>query len=157
MLETRKGRRVVATFAIALATAGHAIASAEAETSADAAAAMQATQDACAAWRTGDAAALERLLADGFTLVGSDAGVQTREEVLAEVRTGEPRYERFENVDMTARLWGDVAMVRGVTRLKGAAAGAPFELEVRFTDLLVREDGRWRLVSSHVTRLPAAP
>lgn len=121
---------------------------------ADAEAAMAATQAACRAFREGDVAAAERLLLPEFTLVSSSSRVDSREQALAEVRAREPRYERFENVDMTARVYGDVAMVRGVTRLAGTAAGERFELEVRFTDLLLRTPDGWKLVTSHVTRIP---
>jgi ketosteroid isomerase-like protein len=122
--------------------------------SADAEAAMAATQAACTAFREGDVAAAERLLLPEFTLVSSSSRVDSREQALAEVRAREPRYERFENVDMTARVYGDVAMVRGVTRLAGTAAGERFELDVRFTDLLLRTPDGWKLVTSHVTRIP---
>jgi hypothetical protein len=139
---------------IVVGGAGLALAAPDETNERDVGAAMQATQDACTAFRTGDLAAAERLLAPEFTLVGSDGTVQTREESLAEIRAGDPRYTRFENFDMTARRYGDVVMVRGVTRLQGVAAGTAFEGEVLFTDLLVRSGDGWRLVTSHVTRLP---
>jgi ketosteroid isomerase-like protein len=115
---------------------------------------MAATQAACTAFREGDVAAAEQLLLPEFTLVSSSSRIDSREQALAEVRAREPRYERFENVDMTARVYGDVAMVRGVTRLAGTAAGERFELDVRFTDLLLRTPDGWKLVTSHVTRIP---
>lgn len=130
------------------------VAPAGASAAADAEAAMAVTQEACKAFREGDVAAAERLLLPEFTLVSSSSRVDSREATLAEVRAREPRYERFENVDMTARVYGDVAMVRGVTRLAGTAAGERFELDVRFTDLLLRKPDGWKLVTSHVTRIP---
>lgn len=140
---------------IALIAALAARSDAPASSSGDEVAAMNATQEACVAFRTGDLAAAESLLAPEFTLVSSDASVQSRAEALAEIRAGEPRYERFENVDMTARVYGDLAMVRGITRLKGTSKGSPFELDVRFTDLLLRSRTGWKIVTSHVTRIPA--
>jgi ketosteroid isomerase-like protein len=143
---------VAMTAAVALASIAATTGASGGSATADERAAMQATQDACTAFRTGDLAAAERLLAPEFTLVNSDATIQSRADALAEIRAGDPRYERFENVDMTARIYGDVAMVRGVTRLRGVASGKAFEGEVLFTDLLERTATGWRLITSHVTR-----
>lgn len=85
---------------------------------------MALTQAACDAFRLRDIGALERLLAPEFTLVGPSADVQTREQALAEVRAGEPRYAVFRNHSMNARVWGDVAVVVGITSLEGTPAAS---------------------------------
>lgn len=115
---------------------------------------MAATQAACDAFRLRDLAALERLLAPDFVLVSTNAEVQSRAQAIKEVRDGDPQYERFENHDMTARIYGDAAVVQGITSLKGRSGGKPFAVDVRFTDTLVRVAGRWTIVVSHVTRIP---
>ncbi len=112
---------------------------------------MQVTQDACVAFLEADLKAVEALLAPGFTLVNSNAVVQTREEVLAEVRNRDPVYTEFRNHSMTARVFGDAAIVQGITTVKGSSGGQVFDVNVRFTDTLIREKGKWRLVVSHVT------
>ena len=119
--------------------------------------AMAATQAACDAFRLRDIPALERLLAPEFTLVSTNAEVQSRAQAIQEVRDGDPQYERFENHSMSARVYGDTAVVQGITSLKGRSGGKPFALDVRFTDTLVRTNGRWSIVVSHVTRIPAKP
>ena len=117
--------------------------------------AMAATQAACDAFRLRDLPALERLLAPEFTLVSTNAEVQTRAQALQEVRAGDPQYERFENHSMTARIYGNTAVVQGITSLKGRSGGTPFAVDVRFTDTLVRANGHWAIVVSHVTRIPS--
>jgi ketosteroid isomerase-like protein len=119
--------------------------------------AMAATQAACDAFRLRDIAALERLLAPEFVLVSTNADVQSRAQAIQEVRDGDPQYDRFENHSMSARVYGDTAVVQGITSLKGRSGGKPFALDVRFTDTLVRVDGRWSIVVSHVTRIPSPP
>ena len=114
---------------------------------------MQVTQDACVAFLKADVAAAEALLAPGFTLVNSSAVVQTREEVLAEIRNRDPLYDEFRNHSMTARVFGDAAIVQGITTVKGKSGGQAFDVNVRFTDTLIRERGKWRLVVSHVTAI----
>jgi ketosteroid isomerase-like protein len=56
---------------------------------------------------------------------------------------------------MTARVYGDAAVVQGITSLKGLSGGKPFALDVRFTDTLIRADGAWKIAVSHVTLIPA--
>jgi len=114
---------------------------------------MQVTQDACVAFLTADLKAVEALLAPGFTLVNSSAVVQTREEVLAEIRNRDPVYTEFRNHSMTARVFGHAAIVQGITSVKGTSGGHAFDVNVRFTDTLIREKGKWRLVVSHVTAI----
>lgn len=132
---------------LVLAAAARAAATPEAEV-------MAVTQAACDAFRLQDLPALERLLAPDFTLVGTDAQIQPRAQAFAEVRAGEPTYEVFRNHDMTARVYGDAAVVQGITSLKGLSGGKPFALDVRFTDTLIRTGGTWKIVVSHVTLIP---
>ena len=115
---------------------------------------MQVTQDACVAFLEADLAAAEALLAPGFTLVNSQAVVQSREEVLAEIRNRDPVYEVFRNHSMTARVFGHAAIVQGITTAKGKSGEHAFDVNVRFTDTLIRDKGKWRLVVSHVTAIP---
>ena len=142
-------KRLFAAVALALCAVTSALASPSEEQKA-----MDATQAACVAFRMADIPAAEKLLAPEFVLVTSRAEVQTREQVLAELRSDDPRYERFENHSMSARVYGNTAVVQGITSLKGTSGGAAFQVDVRFTDTLVKVKGQWTLVVSHVTRIP---
>jgi ketosteroid isomerase-like protein len=115
---------------------------------------MQVTQDACRAFLEADLAAVESLLAPGFTLVNSNSVVQSREEVLEEIRKRDPVYEEFRNHGMTARVFRDAAIVQGITTVRGKSGAQAFDVNVRFTDTLIRDQGKWRIVVSHVTAIP---
>jgi ketosteroid isomerase-like protein len=114
---------------------------------------MQVTQDACVAFLKADVAAAEALLAPGFTLVNSQAVVQSREEVLAEIRAHDPVYSEFRNHSMSAKVFGDAAIVQGITTVSGKSGENSFHVNVRFTDTLIRDKGKWRLIVSHVTAI----
>jgi hypothetical protein len=120
--------------------------------SSERAAVLDRLKKGCDAFVTGDAAYLTDFLDPEFTLTDSQGVVTTREETLAEVRAGEPRYEVFRNHGMKVRFYSATAVVNGVTSLKGTAGGKAFEVDVQFTDTLVKRGGRWRLVASHVSR-----
>jgi ketosteroid isomerase-like protein len=55
--------------------------------------------------------------------------------------------------DFDVRLYGDVALVSGRTRMTGRYDGAPFKSHYRYTDVYVRRDGQWRVASVQITPL----
>jgi ketosteroid isomerase-like protein len=115
---------------------------------------LQFERDACKAFLDADAAALERVLTEDFTLTLSNGQVSTRANEIDELRSGKVHYDVFENYDMQARLYGDsTAFVLGKTRVKGTSEGKPFDRELQFTDMLVKRNGRWQLAAGHVSRL----
>jgi hypothetical protein len=83
-----------------------------------------------------------------------DACKTTRADDIGHARKG-TIYEVFENHDMKVRLHGDAALITGRTTVKGTAGETPFATEFQFTDTLVRQDGRWRVAASHVSRISA--
>jgi ketosteroid isomerase-like protein len=109
----------------------------------------------CRAFETGDAAYLRQVLDPGFTLTGSTGVVTDFAQNIAEVEKREPSYDEFRNHDQVVRLYGDAAVVTGVTSIKGRAGGEAFAADFQFTDTWVRRDGRWLLAASHASRLPA--
>jgi hypothetical protein len=111
----------------------------------------------CAAFERGDVTAVEAFLGHGFTLTNGSGEVTTREQTLDEVRKREPRYEVFRNSGMRVRLYGDTALVLGITTVRGTSAGKPFAAELAFTDTLVKRGGRWVIVASHASRAPSPP
>ena len=115
---------------------------------------LQFERDACKAFLEADAAALEHVLADDFTLTLSNGEVSTCVNEINELRSGKVHYDVFENYDMKARVYGDnAAVVLGKTHVKGTSEGKPFDRVVQFTDTLVKRDGRWQLAAGHVSRL----
>ena len=109
----------------------------------------------CHAFRAGDADYLRKALDPGFTLIDSRGTVTDLEQNLAEVQAREPRYKEFRNHGQVIRLFGDAAIVTGITSIKGTADGEAFAADFRFTDTWVRRGGRWIMAASHASRLPA--
>jgi hypothetical protein len=147
---TRMIKKMAGSWLLVLAIAAAASASEEE-------AVLQALHEGCAAFEKGDAKALERLLDEKFTLTDSRGTVTTLADTLTEVRNREPRYEVFRNHGMKVRLYGQTALVNGITTVKGTSGGQPFEADFQFTDTLVKRGGIWVLVASHASRLASAP
>jgi ketosteroid isomerase-like protein len=116
---------------------------------------LQAEAAICSAFERGDAAYLRGALDPRFTLVDSRGTVTNLEQNLDEVEAREPRYEEFRNHGQSIRIYGDMAIITGVTSVKGTAGGEAFAADFRFTDTWLYRDGRWLLAASHASRLSA--
>lgn len=108
---------------------------------------------ACHAFEVGDAASLRKTLDARFTLTSSTGVVTDLAQNLHEVATREPKYDVFRNHDQKVRLYGDAAIITGITTVKGRANGTPFAADFQFTDTWIRRDGQWKLAASHASRL----
>jgi ketosteroid isomerase-like protein len=128
---------------------------AHADDARDEAAVVRTLHAACEAYRVGDVAYLEKALEDRFTLTDSSGVITTKADELAAVRKGDPSYEIFRNSEMKVRLYGDAALVTGVTTVKGASGGKAFQTALQFTDTLIRRDGEWKIAASHVSPAPS--
>jgi ketosteroid isomerase-like protein len=98
-----------------------------------------------------DPKALERILDDAFVNVDSDGRVQTKAEVLAEVKTSTALQILTES--MTVHLHGNTAIVTGVSLIKGVERGKPYAQRARFVDTWFYKNGQWVSIAGLVTRI----
>jgi ketosteroid isomerase-like protein len=130
--------------------------------SADVAAILEAEQEICAAFEREDADWLEAHLDRSFTLVNSAGKVTTAADEIADLRAG-TRYDLFRNRDSKVRVYGDAAVVTGITRVEGRARGeggesdARYAIDFRFTDTYARRSSGWVMVASHASRMDPQP
>ncbi len=106
-----------------------------------------------------DTAAAGRRMAGDFTLVNPAGEVQTKEEYLAAVRSGDVDYRVLEpSGAIRVRVHGDVAVLRYPARFDIVLSGA-----VRLahgginTSYYERRQGRWKLVWEQTTAIPNDP
>lgn len=116
---------------------------------------LQTERDLATVYLNSDADAIAQGVMEDYTLTNSMGKITTRADDIGEARKNDPKYEIFENYDMKVRLHGDTAVVTGKTHTKGVSGGKPFDFQFQFTDTLVKDGGRWRLLAGHVSKLPA--
>jgi hypothetical protein len=102
-----------------------------------------------------DHAFVERILADEFTYIGATGEVQTRAELLAQLRDERLRIEEARSDEVMVRLYGDTAVVVARGRTRGHFGSEAFDNAYRFTDVWVRRDSRWQAVLTQITALAA--
>jgi hypothetical protein len=102
----------------------------------------------------GKADSLESLLDERLEYVHSNGWVQTRTEVLGDMKSGKLVYQQVIIKSAAARHYGQSAVVTGLGQFEGINSGNPFKLDLRYTEVYVRSGSRWKLVSRHSNRMP---
>jgi ketosteroid isomerase-like protein len=104
-----------------------------------------------------DPEAIGRYMADDWVIIGSDGSVGDRDGFLGLVRSGNLSHDVMESHDLTVRLYGETAVItaRGVSG--GQYRGQPFYEIERVSCVFVRQDGQWRCVLTHLSRLAHEP
>jgi ketosteroid isomerase-like protein len=107
-----------------------------------------------------DVAAIERIEADDLVIVYPDGTLLTRADEIASLKKpasagGLPALSIQES---KVRVYGDTAVITGVLVQKGTHADGPdkgkaYESRERYTDVYVKREGRWQVVSSHLTTI----
>ena len=95
-----------------------------------------------------DSAAFERLLGNGFVYSENDR-TMSRAEVLHEIVAGADTVTAAHNEDMLVHCFEGTVIVVGWLIVEGRGASGPFAHRYRFTDIWMRQAGRWRIVAAH--------
>ena len=101
-----------------------------------------------------DAEAISAYMADDWTIIGADGSVGDKATFLELVGSGKLTHNVMESHDLNVRVYGDTAVViaRGVSG--GEYQGESFYLVERVSCVFVRQQNRWRCVSTHLSQLP---
>ena len=101
-----------------------------------------------------DPEAIGRFVTDEWIIIDPDGGVVDRTRFFDVIKSGALTHEMMESEDLRVRVYGDSAVVTGLTRTKGKFMGQDFSTQERATDVFVKRDGRWQCVLTHLTRIP---
>jgi ketosteroid isomerase-like protein len=98
--------------------------------------------------KNNDAATMDKILADDFTLVLGDGRTASKADLLRDARTKRIVYEIQDDTLQTVRLWGNTAVITALLALKGkyTETGKTFERRLWFSDTYVRTDAGWKYV-----------
>ena len=96
-----------------------------------------------------DVPALQRLYGDDYLGIDAEGMVWTKAQDIEIDTSGPSRMASFKLEDLTVRTFGDVAVVAGQNTTRGSLDNVAAVSRYRFTDVFVKRDGRWQLVSSH--------
>jgi ketosteroid isomerase-like protein len=100
-----------------------------------------------------DADAIGQYMADDWTIIGSDGSLGDKATFLGLVKSGALSHDVMTTEDLHVRVYGDTAVTvaRGVSG--GRYRGQAFREVERVSCVFVRQEGRWRCVLTHLSRL----
>jgi ketosteroid isomerase-like protein len=97
----------------------------------------------------GDVATLGAILADTFVSTSADGHIQSKAEMLGQIKSGEVKYESSKVDEVKVTVYGSAAILMGRWSGKVVEKGTPVESTERFTDTFIKQNGQWRCVASH--------
>jgi hypothetical protein len=110
----------------------------------------------------GDVRSLEALVDKSFIWTHTAGEQISRDQLFEQLRTGQLKYSKLEIRDVAISLYGDMAVVRGVsdrqrTAIPGSSGGRPdpAPLDVFYTLTFINEAGAWKAVALHTSRANA--
>jgi ketosteroid isomerase-like protein len=99
-----------------------------------------------------DAGALDGILAEDWIIVDPDGSIIDKARFLEVIKSGTLSHESMESTDLRVRLYGNTAVVTGLTTTKGKFMGQGFASCERATDIFVKQADRWQCVFTQLTR-----
>ena len=100
-----------------------------------------------------DTAALSRMVADEFMEISRLGQLRTKADNIRDIASGDLRLLSVKYDSLTVRIYGDVAVLRGIADNAGTFRGYPFTGKIRYMRIFLRRDGRWQAVAMQQTAL----
>ena len=100
-----------------------------------------------------DAVTLDRINADDFIGIGPSGTLRTKNDVLADFKSGSLKFQSITTDDVRIRVYGNAAVETGLSTMKGQDAEKVVPEENRFTRVWIKQGARWRLVANHYSNL----
>ncbi len=91
---------------------------------------------------------LSSLLAEDFVITVEDGNVYSKAGYISHSADSSVQVQVAELSDLKVRLHGDAAVVTGAYHEKGRSKGKPYEYHDRLTDVWLKLNGKWQVISS---------
>jgi len=114
----------------------------------------QVENDWVDAVKTKNADKLGDILADGWVGIGWDGKTSDKAKDLAELKTPGNSLDSFDMGPMKVRIFGNTAIVTGSDTEKSSEKGKDTSGKYVWTDVFVKQGGKWRAVASQSTKVP---
>ena len=101
-----------------------------------------------------DRRAIEANMAEDFRQIDAAGNVEGKRSFVDDIVSDDLRIDPYTVEDFDVRLYGDVALLSGRTRMTGSFQGKRFASHYRYIDVYVRRDGEWKIVSVQISRIP---
>jgi ketosteroid isomerase-like protein len=101
-----------------------------------------------------NAAAMDSLLSEDYIAITANGTLQTKDQALANLRTGAVHLASIEFSDRKVRFYGQTALVTSRAEVSGTGGNGDISGSYRYTRVYVRDDkGGWKIVSFEASRI----
>jgi ketosteroid isomerase-like protein len=105
--------------------------------------------------RDRDPKALEAIFDDEIIITSYDGNTRGKAEEMGAMKPNpNVRLSSVSNDDVVIKVFGEVAVVTALTRIKMVAGGKESAIALRYTAVFVNRDGNWRIVALQTARAP---
>jgi ketosteroid isomerase-like protein len=128
---------------------------ANAEQSSDESQILQLEEDWVQALKAEDREGLNRILAPDFTFIEGDGSVLSRDAYLADRGKNPYDITSFEASDMKVRVFGNAALVTGLSRVEEHGFGKNYRYALRWKEMWLKTGGQWQVLAGQATPVNA--
>jgi ketosteroid isomerase-like protein len=101
-----------------------------------------------------DTNAMANLLADDFMAITAHGTLQTKDQLLANMRSGRVHLTSLDVSDRKVRFYGKTAVVTSVAHIDGTNLDGDLMGDFRYTRVYVKnQQGEWKIVSFEASRI----
>ncbi len=97
---------------------------------------------------------LKAILDEQVKYIHSNGWTQSKQEVIDDCISGKLVYQKIEVIEAAVRLYNATAIVTGKGKFSGAVNQTPFVLDLTYTEVYIKKDNHWLLVSRHSNKMP---
>lgn len=97
---------------------------------------------------------IRALMDDNLQYIHSNAWIESYNDVIDNLKSGKLVYKKVYVEELNVRLYNQTAIVTGKGWFEGVNNGTSFALRLLFTEVYVKQGGRWKLANRHACRVP---
>jgi len=98
--------------------------------------------------------AMAELLSDDYIAISANGMLQSKDQTLANLKSGVLRIDSIDFSDRKVRFYGQTALVTSKAEVKGNRGDGEISGSYRYTRVYVRDDkGAWKIVSFEASRI----
>ena len=101
-----------------------------------------------------NAAVMDGLLADDYLSITANGTLQSKDQTLANLKSGIVRFASIDFSDRKVRFYGQTALVTSRAEVKGNTPEGDISGSYRYTRVYVKDErGHWKIVSFEASRI----
>ena len=102
----------------------------------------------------GDVKEVDRLTADDYVHTSPNGRIYDKKHILTGLTDGRLTFESIDDSDVKVAIYGDTAVLTGVSKMKGKSKSrGDFNEDYRWTRVYVLHNGNWQTVAEQMNRV----